>query len=161
MGTAVGTIELDRVGRYLDANPHALALFGVTLDELRRHRIGDFAGPGLRHLPRALFLWLARSGFDPGAGESTILAPDGRETRVRCTSIRRVADRIHVDFAAVPGPPCAPVGDRATILKAWRAAERSLEGAPSDDERRVAEAAFSCLRQTYARIEQEERALGG
>ena len=43
--TSAARVVIDDSGCYLDANPPALELLGVSLDELRRSKAGDFTPP--------------------------------------------------------------------------------------------------------------------
>ena len=147
---AAAWVEMDEQGRYLDASPEALSVYGVALDELRGHEVGDFSPTGLGGVQRVLFLWLARQDRDFGGGEGTVVAPDGRETRIRCTSVERVGDRFRVTFEPLPGEPVPPHSDSIpAVLDAWREAERDLADAPSEPERRLADEASSSLRDIY------------
>ena len=120
----------DRDGRYIEANDEALALFGVTLDELCRSRIGDFSGP---HAQMGLAVWrrLAAAGTPMPTGESTVYRRDGTQLRVRYTRIAARPDGCYdLELEALdPGLPAGPpVADRPSqVLEAWRAAERDAE----------------------------------
>jgi PAS domain S-box-containing protein len=67
-------IVIDDAGCYLDANPAALELLGVSLDELRRSKAGDFAPPNMG----AEAPWILQLLRDTGELHSTsILRPRG------------------------------------------------------------------------------------
>lgn len=143
-------VEVDEEGCYLDASPTALAAYGVTLEELRTHQVGDFAPEGLGPMHRALFRWVTATGQDFGGGSGTIVAPDGRATAVECTSISRVGDRYRIDMT-ITGPDSPPAYRRAvaSILDAWRKAERDLESHPSDQDFELARTVAAALRDRY------------
>jgi hypothetical protein len=147
------SVEVDREGRYLDAPAEALDLFGVSLDELRAHRVGDFARPGLGPIHRALFLWVVRSGRDFGGGESTVVSADGVETPVECTSIQPVGDRYRVNLTVLSGEPRS-VQTRAiaSVLDAWREAEREIAQGASDPDYDLARDAANALSDVYQAV---------
>ena len=155
-------VDADEDGRYVDAPPEALAVYGVTLEELRQHRIGDFAPEGLGPIHRALYRWVTTRGRDFGGGGSSIVAPDGRSTPVDCTSITKVGDRYRIAFTV--GDPDAPPPHRnavASILDAWREAERDLEQGPAHADFELARTVAASLRGMYQtvvaeRIERDE-----
>jgi PAS domain-containing protein len=149
--TATAFIEMDEQGRYLDADPQALATFGVSLEELRQHCVGDFSGTGLGHVHRALFRWLTRQGQDFGGGESTIVSPDGTRTRIHCTSVSRVGDgRFRLEFTPLSGSAVPPhSSDLQKVLEAWREAERDAAAADSDGDRELAGQVTASLRDIY------------
>lgn len=146
-------VEVDDDGRYLDAHPDALELFGVSLDELRRHRVGDFARPGFGPIHWALFLFVVRSGRDFGGGESTLVTADGRETAVACPSIEKLGDRYRVHLTVLSKEP-GEVQTRAlaSVLDAWREAERHLAKGDWLPDYDAAEAAAKALADVYKRV---------
>ena len=143
-------VEVDEDGSYLDASPEALEAYGVTLQELRSHRVGDFAPEGLGPIHRALFRWVAVTGHDFGGGSGTIIAPDGRATAVECTSIKGVNGRYRIEMTII-GPDSPPTRGRAvaSILDAWRTAERELENGPSHEDFDLARTVAASLRTMY------------
>ena len=148
--TASAFVEMDEQGRYLDASAEALAVYGVSLETLRNHRVGDFSGSGLGAVHRALFLWLARRNHDFGGGDGTVVSPDGRQTHIRCTSVRRVGDRFQMTFRTVPGAGVPPHSQNIpAVLDAWREAERDLAAASSDTDRKLAGQVSASLRDIY------------
>jgi hypothetical protein len=157
-------VEADHEGQYVDAPPEALAVYGVTLEELRRHRIGDFAPDGLGPIHRALYRWVTTRGRDFGGGASSVVAPDGRTTPVDCTSITKVGDRDRYRIAFTVGDPDAPPPHRsavASILDAWREAERDLDQGPAHADFDLARTVAASLRDMYQtvvaeRIERDE-----
>lgn len=147
---ATAYVEMDDQGRYLNASREALEVYGVSLEELRRHRVGDFSASGLGAVQRLLFLWLIRQGRDFGGGEGTVVSPDGRQTHIRCTSVRRVGDRFRVTFRTVSEDAVPPHSDNIpAVLDAWREAEREVAAAESDQERELAATASASLRDIY------------
>ncbi len=150
-------VEVDDEGRYIDAPPEALAVFGVTLDELRRRRVGDFAPSGLGPIHRALFLWVARQGEDFGGGRSTIVSPDGRATPVECTRIERRGDRYRISLTIGTAKSDAPHTDAiAAVLEAWRQAERQIAAGESSPEYELAKSAAEALREVYQTVAKEK-----
>ena len=69
-------VVVDDAGAYLDASPSALELLGVTLDELRRSRSGDFSVAAYRDLVPWILALLRDTGELHSA---TMLQPRGRE----------------------------------------------------------------------------------
>lgn len=152
-------VDVDEQGRYVDAGLEALEAFGVPLDELRRRRVGDFAPHGLGPIHRALFLWLVRHGRDFGGGESTIAGADGRMTPIRCTSIDRIGDRYRLALTIESGEPVPPHSHAlASVLDAWREAERDLSGGPSDPDYDLARTVAASLRDIYQFVVSEKTA---
>jgi len=143
-------IVVDDDGRFVDAPPEALRLYGVTLEELREHRIGDFAPEGIGPIHRALFLLVARHGRDYGGGSSTIVGRHGEATRVRCTSIEPDGDRYRIALDVEPGRSAPPHSEAiASVLEAWRQAERDIAGGLDDPDFDVATKAAASLRDIY------------
>ena len=67
-------VVIDDAGCYVDANPPALELLGVSLDELRRSKAGDFTPPTFG----AEIPWILQLLRDTGELHSTaILRPHG------------------------------------------------------------------------------------
>ena len=129
MRTVSARLVADREGRYVDGNAEALALFGVSLDELCAARIGHFSGPHAE-LARTVWKRLAGTGVDMPVGESTVYRPDGSQVRVRYTRIALREDGCYeLDVVPVDGESDAPpAADRPTeVLREWRAAERDVE----------------------------------
>ena len=122
----------DRQGRYLDADEAALELLGLTLEELRAKRVGDFSGP---HAEMAATVWrrLAAGGEDMSSGEGTLYPPAGGEVRVRYVRISAIdGGDYELTFEPIGAersqhPPTADRTD--TILREWRVAEREVEAA--------------------------------
>jgi PAS domain-containing protein len=123
----------DRQGRYVDADEAALALLGLTLEELRTMRIGDFSGPHAE-MSRTVWRRLAATGEDMSSGEGTLYLPNGSEVRVRYVSIKALPNgdyglELEQLDATTNRPPTA---DRAgSILREWRVAEREAQAAAS------------------------------
>jgi hypothetical protein len=121
----LASVTLDGLGRYLDGDATALEIYGVSLDELRAHRVGDFSAAGLAQVHRALFLWLAHGEHDFGGGQGTIVTPAGRRVRIECRSLTRVGDAFRMEFRALDGELVQPHSeDLAAVLDAWRTADR-------------------------------------
>ncbi len=125
----VATITLTAEGRVEAANPDALSLLGVTLDELLALPQGAFSPDPPDPDADAAFReqWEAEGRPDIG-GQATLRRLDGSMVRVRF-AISPTADR---RFVAVLEPIDAPI-ETATrvytagdVLNEWRAAERRL-----------------------------------
>ena len=155
-----GIVEADADGRYVGANDVALELFGVDADELRRHRVGDFAPEGLGPIHLALFRWVAHTGHDFGGGTSTIVRPDGTAVRVDCPSIRPHGDRFLIHLEAQSAESVPPHSDAvASVLDAWREAEREIVAAGrTEPEYAVARKAAESLRDIYQFVVREKQA---
>jgi PAS domain S-box-containing protein len=119
----------DPDGRYLDGTDEALAIFGVTLEELRARGIGAFSGPH-RELARTVWRRLASIGAPVPTGESTAYRPDGSTIRVRYVRIEPRADgnyelELVVATAGDDEREAPPAADNpSAVLAEWRAAER-------------------------------------
>ena len=121
-------------GQYADANPAALELLGVTLDELRSSPPNRFAGEPSDPDAEAAFreAWES-SGRPDVAGAGMVRRADGTLIRAKF-AIRPMDDGYAVLLTPVPDAPAEPsvvytVGD---VLAAWRAAERRLETLTED-----------------------------
>jgi PAS domain S-box-containing protein len=154
-------VVVRRDGRFLDANPPALELFGVTLDELRRAQPGQFsARPSDPQADEAFRRqWDAAGNPDVG-GEATIVRPDGEQRRVRFVITPRARDELAVVLEPVPAPTADPsvVFTASGVLAEWRAAERRLEAVPADSpEWAAAKTQVEALRERYQRIFEARR----
>jgi hypothetical protein len=146
-------VDVDEEGRYVAAPDEALAMFGVTPDELRQHRVGDFAPSGLGPIHRALFLWVVRSGEDFGGGQSTIVSRDGVATPVDCTEIERRADCYRVVMTVGSGEPGSVYTDSiAAVLEAWRKAERKIAAGDWQPDYEIARNAAAALSEVYQAV---------
>jgi PAS domain-containing protein len=160
-GDATGAIVVaDADGRYVDANEEALELFGVTRDELRRHRVGDFAPEGLQAIHHALFRWVAHTGNDYGGGTSTVVRADGTALRVDCPSIEPHGECFRIRLEAQGTESVPPHSDAvASVLDAWRKAEREIvEAGRTEPEYAVARKAAESLRDIYQFVFREKEA---
>ncbi|HSH21176.1 MAG TPA: PAS domain-containing protein [Candidatus Caenarcaniphilales bacterium] len=156
------TILLEPDGRYLDASPAALALIGVTIDELRSMPPGTlsprYADEAEREALRGAFL---KSGATRAVGSATISRPDGGKVRVKFLLERRPDGR----YLAWLKPADESV-DRPTVfitigeaLAAWRAAERRLETLePNSLEWESVQADIQLFRSEYRRLSDRGRA---
>ncbi|HET7026970.1 MAG TPA: PAS domain S-box protein [Candidatus Limnocylindrales bacterium] len=150
------TIVLDAAGRFLDASPAALELFGMSRDELLAADSSTFS-PEPRDPDSNAALrdaWEAEGRPDLG-GEATILRRDGDRRRVRFIIATQPDDR----FVAVLEPVNERERDRPIVYTAgqtlaeWRAAERRLEAIPPESaEWRAAQAQIEALRSQYHRL---------
>jgi PAS domain-containing protein len=124
-----GTLTLSPDGEVLDATDGALALLGVSLDELRSLPRGAFAAdPPDSQVDEAFRRQWEASGRPDIGGQATLQRLDGNKVRVRF-AIKQNDDG---SFIAVLDPVEAPVEEPPVIftagdvLQAWRAAERRL-----------------------------------
>jgi PAS domain S-box-containing protein len=157
------TIIVSSEGQYLDANPAALELLGVTLDELRASPPNRFSAEPSDPEAEAAFraAWEAAGQPDLG-GAGMIRRADGSTIWVKF-AIREVeGGSFAVLLTPVPDAPPAPsvvytVGD---VLAAWRAAERRLETLTEDaPERHAILADIDEFRERYQLL--FRRGLGG
>jgi hypothetical protein len=124
-----GTLTLSPDGEVLDATDGALALLGVSLDELRSLPRGAFAAdPPDPQAEEAFREQWESSGRPDIGGQGTLQRLDGNRVRVRFAitqnedgSFVAVLDPVET---SVDAPPVLfTAGD---VLQAWRAAERRL-----------------------------------
>jgi len=122
-------IRVGADGRYLDADPSALEVLGVTADELREHSIGDFAGP-YADVAREVWRHFAANGAAVPSGDATVHRLDGSTVRVRYTRIAPLSPtEFQLEFEVLgedAGPPVAT--NLQPVLDAWRDAERAAGG---------------------------------
>ena len=123
-------VIIDADGRYVDANPRALEILGVTLDELLVASPATFSTepPDPEGAVAFREAWEA-AGRPDVTGETTVARPDGERLRVRFAITPRSDGWYAAAFEPVGGALDGPsqlrtVGD---VLAAWRAAERRLE----------------------------------
>lgn len=165
--TAVPTMEDDDTptmilgadGRYEDANAAALAVLGLTIEQLRALPPRALSTTPVEEADSLRAEW-ERSGATSALGETTLLRPDG--TRLRATF--RVMPAADGRFRATFEPVSTPV-DQPTelytvgrVLAAWRAAERKLaEVTPDSDEGRALQARIGQLRADHRRLFEAEQ----
>jgi PAS domain S-box-containing protein len=77
--------SVDRTGHYTDANGHALAMTGLTLEQMRRSHYSDVIHPDDVHLVDESFA-NTLTGI-PQLTEARVLRPDGEVIDIRCTMI--------------------------------------------------------------------------
>jgi PAS domain S-box-containing protein len=73
-------VVFDDAGRYLSANPSALTLFGLTLEQMRERHISEFSGG---HITHDWEQFVAEGRF---TGLSFLTMPDGRRVIVEVSS---------------------------------------------------------------------------
>jgi PAS domain-containing protein len=151
-----GTIRLGADGRYLDADEVALAILGVTLEQLRHAPPGSFSATPLEPDARAAFVdeW-QREGGDALAGAASLRRLDGRVLRVSFL-VEPEADGTFLamiqptDDAAVETPEIYTISG---VLREWRAADRRLQEVPADGaEWSQLQLRVANLRATYHRL---------
>jgi PAS domain-containing protein len=150
------TLVLGADGSYVDASPSALALLGVTLEELRALPPGSLSAERPDEAQReAIQEAFQAAGATGAVGAGTLRRPDGKKVRVRFL-IDRQADG---GYVARLKPAPEPV-DRPTVfvtlgkvLAAWRAADRRLQTLdPDSNEAKAAQAQIDLFRDEYRRL---------
>jgi PAS domain S-box-containing protein len=150
------TILVDRDGHYIDASPSALALLGVSLEELRSLPPGSISAEQIdeaeREARRAAFV---ESGVSSAVGATTIQRPDGRRLHVRFFVDAQPDGRFLARLRPTEEEPDQPtkVYTVGQVLAAWRAAERRLESlSPDTAEWAAAQAEIERFRVEYRRL---------
>jgi PAS domain S-box-containing protein len=87
-------VILDDHRHYVDANPAACQLFGVSAEELIGRRMDDFAVPAMREVIDEWWASLMLTGYDEG--EAELLRDDGLGVAVEFTATARVAPGRHL-----------------------------------------------------------------
>jgi hypothetical protein len=149
MGTALVAAD----GQYLDADPVALDLYGVTLDVLRESQIGDFSPPAYRQLERGLWsLWVA-SGLKHGEGGGTVTRGDEGACRLWVALTRLPDGNVELSLRPLDEPVLQPPALRVgSVLGHWRNLERDLAQAdPADPVREQLQERIDALREEYQR----------
>lgn len=149
--TEVATFRIAADGRYVDGDEAALRLLGVTLDELRTKRVGDFTTPEQRDVIRANWQTIVRSPGAPVVRTSTVIRPDGSTVVAHMLSPQAAPDGTFVvrgyAVEAHVGPQTETL---AEILDRWRAAERACATSePGSATRAEAELEVESLRLLY------------
>jgi PAS domain S-box-containing protein len=125
-------ITIDAAGQYLDANPAALRLLGVSLAELRTSAPDRFAvRPTTDADQAALRAQWETGGTQPLIGTAGLRRADGTTIRISY-AIEAAEGGYRARMWQVSGAPEAPssvftVGD---VLREWRVAERVLAELP-------------------------------
>ena len=125
---AEAVISLDATGRYIGANRPALLLFGVTLAELRASPPDRFAiRPTSDSERTALRAEWESAGLGPLVGTAGLKRADGTMIRISY-AIETARSGFRARLWQVEGSPEAPpsVFSVGSVLREWRAAERSL-----------------------------------
>jgi PAS domain-containing protein len=145
-----GRLVVTMEGAYVDADETALELLGLTIDELRTHRIGDFAGPHA-DVARAVWHRYASARRPLPTGEASIHPPGRPAVRVRYDAVAPQEDgRYILDFmvlAVGDGPPV--VDDLHAVLEEWRASERDAAERRAGGDGQGTEAEADGLRRLY------------
>jgi PAS domain S-box-containing protein len=89
-------VIMDDERRYVDANPAACRLFGLTRDELLTRRVDDFVGPGFASVIDEEWEAFRERGFF--LGEAQMVFPDGRERTVESMAKADFLPGHHVAF---------------------------------------------------------------
>jgi PAS domain S-box-containing protein len=155
-------VRLSPEGRYIEANPEALQLLGVTREQLEAADVSTFTPPEYRDVVMEAWRVRATSGPIRSAGTTTLYPRDGQPIGVTYEDSREPDGTFVVTFAAAgpPPPPSSFVSLLALMLRGIREAEHQLEGLPADSaDRPRLEADIAGLRYAYelmvrARIQQ-------
>jgi PAS domain S-box-containing protein len=149
------TLLINADGTYEDGNAAALAILGMTREELRGLPSQALSMENDRAQAEEVQTSWEGSGSDPLIGQGTVRRPDGVPVRVRFLLVPRKDGR----FVAVLRPSSEAVERAASwfttgqILSTWRAAERRLEavvdGSAEWDAIQIEIAAF---REQYQRL---------
>ena len=121
-------VSLDAAGRYVDANPTALELLGVSLEEFLASPPNRFAVEPTSDAERvALRAEWEAGGGRPVVGTAGLKRGDGTTIRISY-AVETAGDGLRARLWQIEGSPVAPlsvftVGD---VLREWRAAERDL-----------------------------------
>jgi PAS domain S-box-containing protein len=148
-------IEIDAAGRYLDANSPALALLGVSLEDLRTSAPDRFAiRPTDESEQAALRAEWESDGSQPLVGTAGLKRADGTTIRVSY-AIEPTPGGFRARLREVEGSPQAPpsVFSVGAVLRQWRAAERSLaELHPGSEEWARLQSEIDLLRAQYQEL---------
>ena len=91
-----GILISDDSGRYLDANPAACQLLGMSRSKILRHNVFDFADPRRRETVRQQWQQFLQSGEQ--AGIFRIFRPDGSTCLVDFHAVARIAPGEHASI---------------------------------------------------------------
>jgi PAS domain-containing protein len=162
--TTEAIITLDAEGRYLDANPAALELLGVSLADLRTSAPDRFEiRPSIGAEQDALRAQWETEGSQPLVGTAGLQRADGTLIRV-AYAVETSGPGFRARLWRVDGSPHAPtsvftVGD---VLREWRAAERELaELAPGTPEWARMLSEIELLRSRYQELFRAMKPLSG
>ena len=157
-------ISLDAAGHYLDANPSALELLGVSLAELQSSTPDRFAiRPTIAVEQAALLHQWKAIGAQPLVGTAGIRRADGTTIRVSY-AIEAAEQGFQARMQQVEGSPDAPptVFTIGAVLREWRAAERALaELVPGTPEWEGASNEVVMLRGQYQQLFKDAWPFGG
>lgn len=147
----VATFRISADGRYVDGDDAALRLLGVTLDELRAKRVGDFTTPEQRDVIRANWHLIVKSPGAPVVRASTVIRPDGSTVLAHLLTPQVAPDGTFVVRGyAVDQEGSAQTETLAEILHRWRSAERACAASePGSPTRMEAELEAESLRLLY------------
>jgi PAS domain S-box-containing protein len=120
-------ITLDRSGRYVDANAAALALLGVSLDELRGSAPDRFSMVPTVDADQAAARAHLESSSSPLVGTTGLRRADGTTVRV-AYAIESAETGYLARLWVIGGSPHEPatIHTADEVLRNWRAAERAL-----------------------------------
>jgi PAS domain S-box-containing protein len=153
--SAVAVITLDAAGHYVDANPAALELLGISLSELRASAPDRFAMQPANGKEQAKLREEWESGGSrPLVGTAGLRRADGTSIRVSY-AIEATAPGFRARLRQIDGTPQAPpsVFTVSDVLREWRAAERELaELAPGTPEWTRTQEEIELLRGQYQEL---------
>jgi PAS domain-containing protein len=149
------TLLINADGTYEDGNAAALAILGVTRQELRSLPSQALSMDNDRARAKDVRASWEGSGSDPLVGQGTVRRPDGVPVRVRFLLVPRKDGR----FVAILRPSSEAVELPASwftigqILSTWRAAERRLEAVvPGSPEWDAIQVEIEAFREQYQRL---------
>lgn len=152
---AEAVITVDQAGQYVDANPAALELLGVSLAELRTSAPDRFAIRPQNEAEQTAFRgqWES-SGAQALVGTAGLRRADGTTIRVSY-AIEAAEAGFRARMRPIEGSPEAPpsVFTVGAVLQEWRAAERVLsELEPGTPEWTRTQAEVEMLRGQYQEV---------
>lgn len=157
-------ITLDATGAIIDANPAALALYQLTLAELRAAPPGAFAAEPQRAEEQEAFRQSWESSGRPDmVGAATLRRLDGTTVRVRFGITAEPGGTYLAVFRPIDEPADAPaeVFTAGEVLSRWRAAERQLQAIPpSSPEASAIEREIDRFRAAYQQVFRASRGNG-
>lgn len=146
-------IHMTATGAITEANPAALALYGLTLAELRAAPPGAFAAdPQAAEEQEAFRHDWESSGRPDMVGAATLRRLDGMTVRVRFGITSQPDGTFVAILRPIDQPTDAPaeVFTAGQVLSRWRAAERQLEAIPpSSPEASAIQREIERFRQAY------------
>ncbi len=149
------SVTISPEGRYLDASPAALELFGVDLDEVRMVDVGTFVQEPFGDAARESWRVWVESGLLVARGEREVVRPDGRRCRIRFEAVRDPDGSYQETMQELAGNSerRSAFTTLAAVLEAVREAERALAKLPKrSPRRRLIKAEIGQLREAFEQM---------